>query len=107
MWYKVNKIYVGTQQVRPVWKPWSNTIAYYPLTSTTTVNDMSGNNRNLTNHSVSFNTYDWVNCAYFNGSSQYLNQDSVNMWLFSGSLTVSSWIKGTWAITTSIWYWKP
>jgi hypothetical protein len=43
MWYKLNKIYVGTQQVRPSgWQPWANTIAYYPLNSTTTVNDMKG-----------------------------------------------------------------
>lgn len=31
MWYKVKRILVGTQQVRPVWKPWSNTIAYFPF----------------------------------------------------------------------------
>jgi len=31
MWYKVNKIRVGTQQVRPVWTPWSNTLAYFPF----------------------------------------------------------------------------
>ena len=46
------------------WKPWANTVAYYPFTSTSTVNDMSGNNRNLTNNGTQFWTYGWVDCAY-------------------------------------------
>lgn len=34
MWYKVKRILVGTQQVRPSgWTPWSNTLAYRPLTN--------------------------------------------------------------------------
>ena len=74
MWYKVKKIYMRQngveKQVRPAtWNPWSNTIAYYPLTSTTTVNDMSGNNYNLTNTWwVTFVSYQWVNCAYYAGT---------------------------------------
>ena len=37
MWYKVNKRYVGTKQVRPYkWSPWSNTLAYFPLTENQT-----------------------------------------------------------------------
>ena len=45
--------------------PWSSTIAYYPLNSSTTVNDMSGNGYTLTNDWASFWTYGWVDCAYF------------------------------------------
>lgn len=54
-----NTVYGGEK-----WEPWTNTIAYYPLTSTTTVNDMSGNNRNLTNNWTQFWTYAGVSCAY-------------------------------------------
>ena len=37
MWYKVNKIYVWTNQVRPTWwTPWSNTVFYFPFTNDAT-----------------------------------------------------------------------
>lgn len=55
-------VYIWTDE----WTPWANTIAYYPLNSTDTVNDKSGNNRNLTSSTLSFGTYQWVNCAYGN-----------------------------------------
>lgn len=48
------------------WQPWVNTVAYYPLTSTTTTSDESGNWHTLSNHSVQFWTYNWVDCANCN-----------------------------------------
>ena len=45
------------------WQPWANTIAYYPLDSTNTVNDLSGNSNTLTNVWVNFTTYNGVSCA--------------------------------------------
>lgn len=87
------------------WEPWENTIAYFPLTSTTTVNDMSGNNHNLTNQNVTFWTYQWVNCWYFNArwsSTWYC-------WLVNSSfyprvssslpLTVNVWFYASWNTT--------
>lgn len=73
------------------WKPWANTIAYYPLTSTSTVNDMSGNNRTLTNQwSVTFSDTDW---AILNSNSKRLPfPSSFNMWTV---ITVSVWVKHT------------
>ena len=63
-------IYMWREETTPPFTPWANTVAYYPLTSTTTVNDQSGNNYNLTNTgSVTFWTYKWVNCASFSGSN--------------------------------------
>lgn len=54
------------------WQPWANTIVYYPLDSTNTVNDLSWNWYNLTNAWwVTFGTNEWVDCAYFNGSYLY------------------------------------
>lgn len=69
--------------------PWANTIAYYPLTASSTVNDESWNSNTLTNNSgVTFWTYQWVDCAYFDGSS-YLTQTSLSYsW---GSITMSAW----------------
>jgi hypothetical protein len=84
MWYKVNKRLIWTTKVRPSWwKPWANTVAYYPLTSSTTTSDMSGNNRNLTNSWVIFGTNQWVSCASFNGSStrlRYSNFYNLSQW---------------------------
>jgi len=90
MWYKVNKIRVGTQQVRPSgWTPTSNTLVYYPLTASSTVNDLSGNNRNLTKYwSCTFWTYQWVSCLYLPWSeSSYLkyNWDSGSYYNFTMS----------------------
>jgi len=90
MWYKIKKIYQWTNLVRPIWKPNANTIAYYPLTSSSTVNDMSGNNKTLTNNGwVTFWNYSWVDCAYLNWSSYLKNtytdfnvtQATINIWI--------------------------
>ena len=88
MWYKVNKRYVGTKIVRPSgWNPWANTVAYRPLTSSSTVNDLSWNSHTLTNSwSVTFGTYKWVDCAYFNGNQ--LTQSFSWSWSI---ITVSAW----------------
>ena len=65
------------------WQPWVNTVAYYPLTSFFTVNDIVGN-YNLTNTwDVSFGTYQWVNCAYFNWTT--------NSQLYNTSLSFPSY----------------
>ena len=90
MWNKVKKIYIWNRQVRPSgWKPWANTIAYYPLTSSTTVNDMSGNNRNLTAYwtPVYTNTYaDMSNSCYYAPNFSFTN------------ITIQFWMKrnSTW-----------
>lgn len=79
-------------------EPWANTVAYYPLTSTTTVNDMSGNNRNLTNNNVVFWVYQWVNCWYFNArwsSAWYC-------WLYNSSFY--PWGSASFPITVNLWF---
>lgn len=79
------------EYVAPGWQPWADTLAYYPLTSQTTVNDMSGNWYNLTNHnSTSFWTYNGVDCAYFdNNSYQGLYINSWNLFDTYSSRTFS------------------
>lgn len=87
----ISKVFLWDTQVRPSgWQPWANTLAYYPLTSTSTVNDMSGNNRNLTNNwSTTFWTYWGISCA------------SMNWYLYNWSL---SWTLTT--LTMSCWFWE-
>lgn len=70
--WNVKSLYLWTTKVRPKREPWANTVAYYPLTATTTINDKkpTGTKYNLTNWgNVAFGTYQWVSCAYFNGTS--------------------------------------
>ena len=59
------------------WLPNKDTIAYYPLNATTTVNDMSGNSKTLTNNNVTFWTYNWVDCANFSGSQSLYRSESL------------------------------
>lgn len=76
-YYKVFAVYDnGTEMwstdvsVTPTgYTPWPTTIAYRPLTSTTTVNDQK-NNYHLANQGwVVFGEYKGVDCAYFNMNS--------------------------------------
>ena len=106
MWYKLKRILiypdgVTEKQVYPAWwKPWANTIAYYPLTSTSTVNDMSGNSRNLTNNWTLFGTYGWVDCAYFdNTNSKKLYWTLPLTW--NQTFTVNVYVQRKWWIYTN------
>jgi len=75
----VKSIWSWDTQVRPSgWQPWANTIAYYPLDSSNTVADLSGNGRNLTNNSVSFGTYQWVSCASVTSRYQRLTSPTIS-----------------------------
>lgn len=104
MWYKLKRILiypdgVTEKQVYPAWwKPWANTLAYYPLATDT--NDYSGNNRNWTNSNVTFSN--WI--AYFNGSNAMVtiahdtrNQTKPNM-------TIQARFKLDNDISSSNWY---
>ena len=77
------------------WLPWENTIAYYPLTSSSTTSDKSWNNRNLTNYNnVAFWTYAGVNCAYFAGNKMILyNSNFPARWTWKR--TFSCWMYTT------------
>ena len=79
------------------WKPWANTIAYYPLTSASTVNDMSGNNRNLTIHNspIFWISY-WVDCMKCYWSDWN--------WGWNGLYTTSFPTSTLWS-SFSIWCW--
>lgn len=102
MWYKLKRIMIRPngveKQVRPSgWQPWANTIAYYPLTSISTVNDMKGSwvAYDLTNNGdVTFWTYDWIDCAKFwwtqNTSCLYYNS---SLFTWSAEFTVNIWHK--------------
>ena len=79
-------------------KPWINTVAYRPLTSSSMIQDMSWNNKNLTDSwSVSFWLYQWIDCAYFNWSNHlyntnvYSNQNALTVMWFLYFVNFSSW----------------
>lgn len=103
------------------WKPWANTVAYYPLTSVSQLQDMSWNNHTLTNNSnlVSFWTNYWVSCAYFPWiTSNYLYVNSptylpswsaartMSIWgYFVGSTSTDSLMMFWWGLSTSKLCW--
>ena len=83
--------------------PWSNTIAYYPLNSSTTVNDMSGNGYTLTNDWTSFWTYGWVDCAYFpSRNTKILYRDLPMTW--NNPFTVNLYAYGTGYGGSQMWF---
>ena len=93
MGYKLKRIMMRPngveKQVRPTWwQPWANTVAYYPLDID--FNDATTNERNLTNTWATITTFNWVSCAYYDGSSysRYNSSYSLpNTWR-----TVSMWL---------------
>jgi hypothetical protein len=98
-----NTVYGGEKK----WKPWANTIAYYPLNSTTTVNDMSGNNRNLTNNWATFGTYQWISCVYWNANMQRLTTPSLGQVKTISFWTNWSWVEAsTWSLYSVLFSWN-
>ena len=71
------------------WKPWANTLAYYPLDSTNTVNDLSWNNKTLSNTWVTFWTYNWVDCANYSWDKYLYRNQSLISW--SQNFTINMW----------------
>lgn len=81
----------GTEkQIRPATRnPWANTIAYYPLTASSTTTDMSWNSNTLTpTWGITFWTYGWISCC------------SINSWMLSASISYS------WPHTENIRYYE-
>ena len=61
MWYKVNKIRVGTQQVRPSgWIPNDNTLLYLPLQSDVVDKSWQSTTRVFSSSWISYTTVGWV-----------------------------------------------
>ena len=94
--------------VEDKWKPWANTIAYYPLTSNTTIYEQSWKNKDLTNTWATFWLYQWVDCAYLSGNVYMYN--STQYWLsWDVQFTASIWAyfidKWEWAANPRF-YWN-
>ena len=91
-WYNIQGIYVWNQQVRPKWwKPWSHTIAYYPLHENT--DEVMGN-------------YSWTwGSATFGDNMATVTSRLYRSWTFfhgyTGDFTISAYVK----MTTSPSYW--
>ena len=117
MWYKLKRIMMRPngveKQVRPSWwwgwQPWANTIAYYPLTSETTVNDMSGNEYNLSSSwTVTYTTalgvssmlaWNWYLYKQISTIPVWANDRTLSIWAYLPSLIYNKyfimWFYGT------------
>ena len=83
------------------WQPWVNTLAYYPLTSTTTVNDQAWN-YDLTNlWSVTFGINNWVDCWLFDSTTNSKLTNSSLSFSAYPTQTVSVWMYITWTDTSN------
>lgn len=95
---EVTKVYLWTTQVRPAWwggwQPDANTIAWYPLDSTNTINDKSWNGYNLTNSWITFGTNWWVDCANMT-SSVYAYSTNIPLPSWNNARTISYWFYNT------------
>lgn len=94
MWYKVKRILVGTNKVRPIpFTPSSDTICYYKFNWN--MNDSSGNNKNLSIYSWT-PTY-WTE-SWWGKYIYFPNNCWTNYWndtITYSNTTLSFWYKGT------------
>ena len=98
----IKKVYKWSTQVRPtLWprEPWANTVAYYPLTSATTVNNQVSWGTNLTSSNIVFGIANWVNCATISwNTDDYHNADKLLYWnitwlpTWASPRTFSRWV---------------
>jgi hypothetical protein len=93
MWNKIQNIYIGTQKVRPSgWKPWANTIAYYPLEEDW--NDYSWNWHNLTWNSTPTYTISWGTKQVVSLNGSIAGKIANLSWTYT-NYTMSFWCKPT------------
>ena len=84
------------------WQPWANTIAYYPLTSTSTTNDLSWNGYNLTNSWATFSdNYCEINDSMFLFRNTSADANFIS---WSTDCTYSIWVKILWFNWNNNWY---
>lgn len=87
---------VTEKQVYPVWKPWANTLAYFPLSWDG--NDYSWNNKNLTSYwTTSYTTVWGVISANFGGSN-YLYNSSLTCSSIGQTFTIAWWFYSSWQL---------
>lgn len=92
----ISKVFLWNTQVRPSWwwgwQPWANTLLYMPMNSVSQEIDQSGNNVPTSNSWVTFWTYQWVDCGYFNRSHIQITTPFV----IPGNITILCWCYNTW-----------
>lgn len=71
------------------WKPWANTVAYYPLTSTSTNTDLSWNSKNMTTSWMTWGNYAWVDCA--NSDNWYIYRNDL-IFTWTGDFTINLYV---------------
>ena len=95
MWYKVKKIYKWVnwveKQIYPAgWKPWANTLFYYPLVEN--ANDTSWNNRNWTASNTTFSSSNWAYFRWWYSAwrNWTITTATFTMWT---TYTINTWLK--------------
>ena len=85
------------------YKPWANTLAYYPFTSSSQWTDQSWNSNDLTASNITYTTLWWVDTAYFawtntSGFSwtvanipQWANAMTISFWAYLDNASIPWW----------------
>ena len=89
------------------WKPWVNTVAYFPLDSQYQLSDATWNFTPSSSSGVSITTLNWIECAFTNSNNQVLYSKNFSTW--NNAHTWSFWIYRTsnspeWSVVISTWY---
>ena len=102
-------LYIWTSELKEAylgaggWQPWANTIAYYPLTSTTTTSDESGNGHNLTNGWATFGTYSGVDCVYLGNTNSKKLYTTISWLGANPTFTVNVYVNRQWTTNSDWW----
>jgi len=126
MWYKVKKIYQWTNLVRPVWKPWANTLGYWTFDdqNVNQITDVSWNWNTLVYgawNKITYSLLSWTDYYWNFNRSQYwkditwISNYTWCMWCkisqtWQQYITMNNWIDliywfNSWQIEVYDYYW--
>lgn len=102
---ELKNVYIGG-----VWTPWSNTVAYFPLTSDL-VDVVTWNWPTATSGTITFTTKDWVPCAFCGSWNIQVSYNNRNWSTWNNPLTWHMWCNKNsysheWQVMASTWYWS-
>lgn len=110
MWNKIQKIYIGTNQVRPElepWTPWANTFAYFPLKNDATdvIHNIALTSEWTTNYttvwgvkSAEFTKSNWLYDNNFSYIPQWDYSKTLSCWLYV------KWGNISWGGIVAVWW---
>ena len=110
LWWWVDwNVWKDVESIKYEWKPGSNTVAYFPLTSDF-VDVVTWNWPTTSSWDIPFTTKDWVLCASCPSGSVERTYNNRNWSTWNNPLTWHMWCNKNsysheWQVAISTWYW--